>query len=1711
MEALTKSQLDFSERKIFQQLAADTNHKRQLESKLTEYEKLSQTLIDMSQKSTNHVMVPLSEVGFFTKGKVKHSNEVLVFLGDNYFAERTAFECQDIIQRRKDLIQNQIDAIDKQIEKEQGLSDLLSETQQKFLDTAIDGQQLPDTESRWTRDGLFDIREEEEEVKEVSLTQKIVQQEPLPQTIYEEEDDDEEDFQAKFERMKNQSQNKNQDIIKKLKGSLDSTQSLISQSQKRDPANLSARKNQSQTSEIIAKSPSDLRKMMEKVAEINQEEVKASLNIDQVKKSNIISSKPKSILKTSSNFQTNPNDTQIQAGPSLISQSQTVKKDDEAIIGNVVERDFTKPQQTQQQVEQEEEKPKRETGIYFNKNKMNKSFANGGGQSLLMQNNREQMSIIEEQSLVNLNNNAVYFPYAQSFVNTDPGQGLHQMQQVRLNLIDDNPLIKIQNEYSEQSNKSSQANRLGAFGDQILGSPTSTPLVMAMGRLHQQSSMQMRKFDRIQGKTTQNNPSQDFQPVKNLQRDSNSMYVNSKKQKLLQKYNMVGFDANRDQFTLNKVSNKTTINYEDEGDDEFMSNNMQQKNRQQMGNWNQNMQKRNQQSLNIYNHRSNISQQNQMQQYNGKIQSNKQSFKNNQNKSLILLNNLPEIPQQRNSNMKLAKLDDQISNQHYKQLQMSNNPSQKIQIPLKSSLKQQYYQSDIMNSPNFQEISPIQERNKKQDQQFQNDNNVRYKTSQIKTANKRELSQIQNKAQEKQLNKSFNENTQNQPAALNKSEMTKSQAKLRKSYMNMKIDTQKLEILDNEQAPIEKRQEIIYNILKRQLDKQRREILHYKKMKRELERAKIAMAENQKRGDIISDKEMARIKYQQERLSKMSPEMIRVIDNLTQKKRHNKYCKCCKYDKNNPKSNQQSQDYDPEQMSQYMNKIKMLNQKLHGGKSMKNIGQAGGHQKDRISLRDMAYHESRNDNFPSQNNRTNHSKNISDNRFNNKKLMENSQNQFQKTAGFQTNQSPDTTSYLSKNNKSQNSREARDRLLGIYNKHRHICSTNHSQLDPFRHTQSARKSRGKNLEYVDLELRPISEPPSVRSICLSALDLSYRDMSQQVDPIEVNEQIIQTINKEVRSVQMDTMFSGRKVDKCIETEKEIAIKGAPDMSYGIIEMSGELNHDEPEYFNYDWKLSGLYSLIRNQYDEMRTGKDLLSSQKSLKFLRNNQGNPNDDTYENMQDASASQYTKYEIKYRELDAENLNPDNEEIYNEMEVQYMASLLKKKAQSYNQKEILQEIHVKAMKTLEVLNNNLVVGDIAMNSIFNFYKGPQRENIIRLLLRCKKMYEARVDVKKILMLMITQSELFKDIEVLRELEVKKYKRSDMDTFQNGLQLLSKIQRELNIFKQDHKIFRAKFIFNNLDLYNEIPLANEDLQLFMNSIKQIPIIDEKPLSKSGSNLLKVSNSSAQLRLMNPKAYKETFKVYEEESLSMMTESKIGFTQQYSQEGGLHLEDRSQIDNELNNLQYSIDATSDAQTPKVLVKYDEKSLIMPSKIIQRNRQHQQTYTNKFPIESQISIVNQQEKINQRSSQQLFNSDSVYQNINSLQPNQINISDKGKAGMSSTRTSQKTRIVEQTRYKDCRIKEEHIHYQDTSQFNDDEIDQIQLDQDNSQMNDRDEFELNQQSSFNTYRQLVNTQDIIHVEKHNANQIKQTQSAEENYSNNEQVLTTQQNNI
>jgi hypothetical protein len=55
------------------------------------------------------------------------------------------------------------------------------------------------------------------------------------------------------------------------------------------------------------------------------------------------------------------------------------------------------------------------------------------------------------------------------------------------------------------------------------------------------------------------------------------------------------------------------------------------------------------------------------------------------------------------------------------------------------------------------------------------------------------------------------------------------------------------------------------------------------------------------------------------------------------------------------------------------------------------------------------------------------------------------------------------------------------------------------------------------------------------------------------------------------------------------------------------------------------------------------------------------------------------------------------------------------------------------------------MIATDVSIDKIFEYYREITRKNVIKLLLRCKKMYEARIEVKKILALIIRKETLYK------------------------------------------------------------------------------------------------------------------------------------------------------------------------------------------------------------------------------------------------------------------------------------------------------------------------------------------------------------------------------
>ena len=74
----------FSEKLLSDSISLLLEKKASIEDKKKQYETLESDLIATSKVSTKEVLVPLSSVGFI-RGKLKHTNEVYVHLGSNYF------------------------------------------------------------------------------------------------------------------------------------------------------------------------------------------------------------------------------------------------------------------------------------------------------------------------------------------------------------------------------------------------------------------------------------------------------------------------------------------------------------------------------------------------------------------------------------------------------------------------------------------------------------------------------------------------------------------------------------------------------------------------------------------------------------------------------------------------------------------------------------------------------------------------------------------------------------------------------------------------------------------------------------------------------------------------------------------------------------------------------------------------------------------------------------------------------------------------------------------------------------------------------------------------------------------------------------------------------------------------------------------------------------------------------------------------------------------------------------------------------------------------------------------------------------------------------------------------------------------------------------------------------------------------------------------
>ena len=87
-------------RENHQRELVETRRKGQVWSKhKDDYTKLKSVLSTLNEKTSHKTMVPLGSKAYM-EGSLVHTNEIMVLLGDNWFAERSTSQASEICDRR---------------------------------------------------------------------------------------------------------------------------------------------------------------------------------------------------------------------------------------------------------------------------------------------------------------------------------------------------------------------------------------------------------------------------------------------------------------------------------------------------------------------------------------------------------------------------------------------------------------------------------------------------------------------------------------------------------------------------------------------------------------------------------------------------------------------------------------------------------------------------------------------------------------------------------------------------------------------------------------------------------------------------------------------------------------------------------------------------------------------------------------------------------------------------------------------------------------------------------------------------------------------------------------------------------------------------------------------------------------------------------------------------------------------------------------------------------------------------------------------------------------------------------------------------------------------------------------------------------------------------------------------------------------------------
>uniref|UniRef100_A0A3Q4HD02 URI1 prefoldin like chaperone n=1 Tax=Neolamprologus brichardi TaxID=32507 RepID=A0A3Q4HD02_NEOBR len=138
-----------------------------------DYEALNDRLKTLPDQLSYDIMVPFGPLAFMP-GKLVHTNEVTVLLGDNWFTKCSAKQAQKIVDHRMKYVKNELDGLSKTIknfEARVGFAKDLETISAVFIVQVINGgkqRMAHKPNSKPKQDVFFDFKEEDEENEEES-------------------------------------------------------------------------------------------------------------------------------------------------------------------------------------------------------------------------------------------------------------------------------------------------------------------------------------------------------------------------------------------------------------------------------------------------------------------------------------------------------------------------------------------------------------------------------------------------------------------------------------------------------------------------------------------------------------------------------------------------------------------------------------------------------------------------------------------------------------------------------------------------------------------------------------------------------------------------------------------------------------------------------------------------------------------------------------------------------------------------------------------------------------------------------------------------------------------------------------------------------------------------------------------------------------------------------------------------------------------------------------------------------------------------------------------------------------------------------------------------------------------------------------------------------------------------------------------------------